>query len=281
MVSLLLDCHGLAARLAGECPPVVLDVRWALGGPSGVDDFRRGHIPGAHFVDLDRELSAPPGPGRHPLPDPASFARAMRRHGVDGSGLVVAYDAATGTSAARAWWLLRYFGHANVALLDGGYAAWASAGLPVEEGGDRDPEPGDFDATPGGMPLLDAAGAAAMARTGVLIDARAPERFRGETEPVDPVAGHIPGARNLPAQRTEEPDGTFLSPDALRERYEEVGVAPGQPVGVYCGSGVVATQGVFALGLAGIDAAMYAGSWSEWITDPGRPIEIGESKAAE
>ena len=281
MVSLLLDCHGLAARLAGERPPVVLDVRWALGGPSGVDDFRRGHIPGAHFVDLDRDLSAPPGPGRHPLPDPASFARAMRRHGVDGSGLVVAYDAATGTSAARAWWLLRYFGHANVALLDGGYAAWVSAGLPVEEGGDRDPEPGDFDATPGGMPLLDAAGAAAMARTGVLIDARAPERFRGETEPVDPVAGHIPGARNLPTQRTEEPDGTFLSPDALRERYEEVGVAPGQPVGVYCGSGVVATQGVFALGLAGIDAAMYAGSWSEWITDPGRPIEIGESKAAE
>jgi thiosulfate/3-mercaptopyruvate sulfurtransferase len=276
MVSLLLDCHGLAARLATNDPPVVLDVRWTLGGPSGVDDFRKGHIPGAHFVDLDRELSAPPGPGRHPLPDAAAFGEAMRRHGVDRSRLVVAYDAGTGTSAARAWWLLRYFGHTNAALLDGGYAAWVAAGLAVEEGGDRDPQPGDFDATPGGMPLLDAHGAAAIARDGVLIDARAPERFRGETEPVDPVAGHIPHARNLPAQQTENPDGTFLSPDALRERYAAVGVVADRPVAVYCGSGVVATEGVFALGLAGIDAALYAGSWSEWITDPNRPIAVGE-----
>ena len=204
MVSLLLDCHELAARLATDDPPVVLDVRWTLGGPSGVDAFRRGHIPGAHFVDLDHELSAPPGPGRHPLPDTASFGAAMRRHGVDVSRLVVAYDAATGTSAARAWWLLRYFGHPNVALLDGGYAAWTGAGLPTEEGADRDPQPGHFDPTPGGMPLLDADGAASMARTGVLIDARAPERFRGENEPVDPVAGHIPGARNVPAQFDRE-----------------------------------------------------------------------------
>jgi thiosulfate/3-mercaptopyruvate sulfurtransferase len=227
-------------------------------------------------VDLDRELSAPPGLGRHPLPDAAAFGEAMRRHGVDGSRLVIAYDAGTGTSAARAWWLLRYFGHTNAALLDGGYAAWVAAGLAVEEGSDRDPQPGDFDATPGGMPLLDADGAAAIARDGVLIDARAPVRFRGETEPVDPVAGHIPDARNLPAQQTENPDGTFLSPAALRERYAAVGVAAGKPVAVYCGSGVVATEGVFALGLAGIDAALYAGSWSEWITDPNRPIAIGE-----
>jgi thiosulfate/3-mercaptopyruvate sulfurtransferase len=276
MVSLLLDCHELAARLATDDPPVVLDVRWTLGGPSGEDAFRKGHIPGAHFVDLDHELSAPPGPGRHPLPDAASFGEAMRRRGVDESRLVVAYDAATGTSAARAWWLLRYFGHPNVALLDGGYAAWTAAGLPTEEGADHDPQPGRFDPTPGGMPLLDADGAAAMARRGVLVDARAPERFRGENEPVDPVAGHIPGARNLPAQLTENPDGTFLSSDALRERYGTVGVVSGEPVAVYCGSGVVATEGVFALGLAGIDAALYAGSWSEWITDPSRPIELGD-----
>jgi thiosulfate/3-mercaptopyruvate sulfurtransferase len=275
MVSLLLDCHELAARLATDHPPVVLDVRWTLGGPSGATDFRKGHIPGAHFVDLDRELSAPPGPGRHPLPDAASFAEAMRRHGVDRSRLVVAYDAGTSTAAARAWWLLRYFGHPNVALLDGGYAAWIAADLPVEEGADRDPAPGDFQAAPGGMPLLDATGAAATARTGVLVDARAPERFRGETEPIDPVAGHIPGARNIPAQRTENRDGTFLAPDALRERYAEAGILPGHVVAVYCGSGVVATEGVFALGLAGIDAALYAGSWSEWITDPNRPIEVG------
>jgi thiosulfate/3-mercaptopyruvate sulfurtransferase len=276
MVSLLLDCHELAARLATDDPPVVLDVRWTLGGPSGEDAFRKGHIPGARFVDLDHELSAPPGPGRHPLPDAASFGEAMRRRGVDESRLVVAYDAATGTSAARAWWLLRYFGHPNVALLDGGYAAWTAAGLPTEEGADHDPQPGRFDPTPGGMPLLDADGAAAMARRGVLVDARAPERFRGENEPVDPAAGHIPGARNLPAQLTENPDGTFLSPDALRERYGTVGVVSGEPVAVYCGSGVVATEGVFALGLAGIDAALYAGSWSEWITDPSRPIELGD-----
>lgn len=275
MVSLLLDCHELAARLATADPPIVLDVRWTLGGPPGVSDFRAGHIPDAHFVDLDRELSAPPGPGRHPVPDAKSFGEAMRRHGVGSSRLVVAYDAVTSTSAARAWWLLRYFGHRNVALLDGGFAAWLAAGLPVEEGGDRDPEPGDFDAAPGGMPLLDAAGAAAMARTGVLVDARAPERFRGETEPVDAVAGHIPGARNIPARRTENPDGTFLAPDVLRARYAEAGIQPGQPVAVYCGSGVVATEGVFALGLAGIDAALYAGSWSEWITDPNRTIEVG------
>ncbi|MGA8521531.1 MAG: sulfurtransferase [Candidatus Dormiibacterota bacterium] len=281
MVSLLLDCHELAARLETDDPPVVLDVRWTLGGPSGVDAFRRGHIPGAHFVDLDHELSAPSGPGRHPLPDTASFGAAMRRHGVDVSRLVVAYDAATGTSAARAWWLLRYFGHPNVALLDGGYAAWTGAGLPTEEGADRDPQPGRFDPTPGGMPLLDADGAASMPRSGVLIDARAPERFRGENEPVDPVAGHIPGARNLPAQLTENPDGTFLSPDALRERYGGVGATPGEPVAVYCGSGVVATEGVFALGLAGIDAALYAGSWSEWITDPSRPIEAGDPSSSD
>ncbi len=276
MVSLLLDCHELAAQLATADPPLVLDVRWTLGGPPGVGDYRNGHIPGAHFVDLDRELSAPPGPGRHPLPDARAFSEAMRRHGVDHSRLVVAYDAATGTSAARAWWLLRYFGHASVALLDGGYAAWIAAGLPVEKGDDRDPAPGDFDARPGGMPLLDAGGAATIARSGVLVDARAPERFRGETEPVDPVAGHIPGARNFPAQQTENPDGTLLSPEELRRRYAAAGIEPSTPVAVYCGSGVVATEGVFAMGLAGIDAALYPGSWSEWITDPNRPIEVGD-----
>ena len=276
MVSLLFDCHEVAARLATSDPPLLLDVRWTLGGPSGTADFRAGHIPGAHFVDLDRELSAPPGPGRHPLPDAASFGEAMRRHGVDRSRAVVIYDAATATSAARCWWLLRYFGHPNIALLDGGYAAWVAAALPVEEGEDHDPSPGTFHPTPGGMPLLDAAGAAAIARSGVLVDARARERFLGETEPVDPVAGHIPGARNLPSQQTEKPDGTFLSAQELRERYAAVGVAEGTPVAVYCGSGVVATQGVFAMGLAGIDAALYAGSWSEWITDPDRPIELGE-----
>jgi thiosulfate/3-mercaptopyruvate sulfurtransferase len=175
--------------------------------------------------------------------------------------------------------LLRYFGHADTALLDGGYAAWIAAGLPTASGDDLDPSPGDFEAVPGGMPLIDATGAFAMARDGVLIDARAPERFRGETEPVDPVAGHIPGARNVPAQMTQAPDGRFLPPSELQARYVAAGIEPGQPVAVYCGSGVVATEGVFAMGLVGIDAALYAGSWSEWITDPNRPIEMGEPGA--
>jgi thiosulfate/3-mercaptopyruvate sulfurtransferase len=275
MVSLMLDCHDLAARLASDTPPLVLDVRWALGGPPGLGEYRIAHIPGAQFVDLDRDLSAPPGAGRHPLPDAASFEAAMRRHGVSMSRPVVVYDASTGTSAARAWWLLRYFGHPDVALLDGGFAAWTASGLPVAEGDDAGVPAGDFVAAPGALPLLDAAGAAAMAARGVLVDARAPERFRGDVEPVDPVAGHIPGARNLPAQQTLGADGKLLPPEALRDRFAAVGVRAGDPVGVYCGSGVVATQEVFAMAVAGIDAALYAGSWSEWITDPSRPIEKG------
>ena len=253
----------------------MLDVRWALGGPPGLGDYLGGHVPSAQFVDLETELSAPPGPGRHPLPDARAFEAAMRRHGVTNSRPVVVYDAATGTSAARAWWLLRYFGHRAVSLLDGGYAAWVAAGLPVATGEEPAPAPGDFEAHAGAMPLLDAEGAAGMATRGVLIDARAPERFRGDVEPIDPVAGHIPGARNLPAQRTLNENNTFLAPDRIRERFAEVGVRPGEPVAVYCGSGVVATEEVFAMALAGIDAALYAGSWSEWITDPARPIETG------
>jgi thiosulfate/3-mercaptopyruvate sulfurtransferase len=276
MVSPLLDRHDLATRLAtGISPPVLLDVRWTLGGPPGLDEYRLGHIPGAHFVDLERELSAAPGPGRHPLPAPAAFEAAMRRHGVTDSRPVVVYDAATGTSAARAWWLLRYFGHPDVALLDGGFEAWKAADLPLAVGDEPEPAPGDFSARPGSLPLLDAHGAVSIANRGTLVDARAQERYRGEVEPVDPVAGHIPGARNLPALSLLNGDSTFLSPPDLRDRFAAVGVRAGEPVGVYCGSGVVATQEVFAMALAGIDAALYAGSWSEWITDPTRPVETG------
>ena len=275
MVSPLLDCHDLATRLATSDPPIVLDVRWTLGGPPGLDEYHRGHVPGARFVDLEQELSAPPGPGRHPLPDAASFAAAMRRHGVTTTRSVVAYDAGTGTSAARAWWLLRCFGHDDVSLLDGGYAAWTAAHLPVAVGDELAASPGDFTARPGAMPTLDAPAAAALAKRGVLVDARAPERYRGEVEPVDPVAGHIPGARNLPAMTLLSPDSTFLSVAELRDRFARIGIGAGDTVGVYCGSGVVATQEVFAMALAGIDAALYPGSWSEWITDPTRPVETG------
>jgi thiosulfate/3-mercaptopyruvate sulfurtransferase len=253
----------------------LLDVRWSLNGPPGIDEYLQGHIPGAVFVDLDRELSGPPGPGgRHPLPDAWSFTSAMRAAGVSSRRPVVVYDASNSMAAARAWWLLRYFGHGHVAVLDGGLAAWTAAGYPVAA------QPvvagnGDFVATPGGMPLIDAAGATKLAEAGVLLDSRAPERYRGDSEPVDSVAGHIPGARNRPASANVDAQGRFLAPDILTRAFRDLGIDGGVQVGAYCGSGVSAAHQVLALELAGYPSALYAGSWSEWITDPSRPVARG------
>jgi len=253
----------------------LLDVRWSLSGPPGIDEYLQGHIPGAVFVDLDRELSAAPGPGgRHPLPDAWSFTSAMRNAGVSSRRPVVVYDGGNSMAAARAWWLLRYFGHGHVAVLDGGFAAWTAAGYPVATkpvaGGH-----GDFVASPGRMPLIDAAGAAKLAGAGILLDSRAPERFRGESEPVDPVAGHIPGARNRPTTANVDDQGRFRSAEALSEEFKRIGVDGSAQVGAYCGSGVAAAHQVLALELAGYPATLYAGSWSEWITDPTRPVARG------
>ncbi|MFL5822688.1 MAG: sulfurtransferase [Solirubrobacteraceae bacterium] len=253
----------------------LLDVRWDVAGGPDPHGYRTGHIPGAAFVDLDHELAGPPGPrGRHPLPDPDQFAAAMRQAGVSQDRRVVAYDAGTGTAAARAWWLLRYFGHHQVAVLDGGLGAWIAAGHSLERG-PVGMQPGDFIARPGGMPLLDAQSAAELAQGGVLLDARAPERFSGQHEPIDPVAGHIPAARNRPTSENLEPSGRFRSPHELRHDFDAAGVAAATPVGAYCGSGVAAAQEVLALELAGFQAALYVGSWSEWITDPDRPVATG------
>jgi thiosulfate/3-mercaptopyruvate sulfurtransferase len=259
--------------------PALLDVRWELGGPPGRDAYLEGHIPGAVFVDLDTELAAPPGAGgRHPLPAVEDFGASMRAAGVSGARLVVVYDAGTNNAtaaAARAWWLLRYFGHPQVRVLDGGLAAWVAAGLELERGagpGAHPVEAGDFVPRPSGMPLLDAEGAGGVAVRGVLLDARAPERYRGESEPVDPVAGHIPGAVNLPGAQLVDASGRFLGVDALRERFAGAGVREGVEVGAYCGSGVSAAHEVLAMELAGFPAALYVGSWSEWIRDPGRPV---------
>lgn len=274
----LLTSASELAELLGSGPrrPAVLDVRWTLGGPPGREDYERGHIPGAVFVDLDTELAAPPGPrGRHPLPDAGAFTEAMRAAGVSAGRPVVAYDAANSVAAARAWWLLRYFGHSQVTVLDGGLAAWVAAGYPVSTEA-PEVELGDFRARPGAMAVLDAEGAAELARHGLLLDARAPERFRGEQEPVDPVAGHIPGARNLPSAGTVGENGRFLAPAALRAAFERVGAREGVEVGTYCGSGVTAAHEVLALALAGFPAALYPGSWSDWITDPRRPVAKGE-----
>jgi thiosulfate/3-mercaptopyruvate sulfurtransferase len=276
----LIDVQGLAAELASGAPPVLLDVRWRLGGPPGIESYRAGHLPGASYVDLDTDLAGPPGAGgRHPLPSAVSFEAAMRRVGVRAGYPVVAYDDSDSTIAARAWWTLRYFGHDRVRVLDGGYRAWAAAGLPVttDEPGTA---AGDFTAEPGHLPVLDAAGAAELARSGVLFDARAGERYRGEAEPVDPVAGHIPGAVSAPTAANVTADGRFLSAAQLRQRFGGLGLPPVRPgqapgVGAYCGSGVTAAHEVLALELAGIPAALYVGSWSGWTADPARPVATG------
>jgi thiosulfate/3-mercaptopyruvate sulfurtransferase len=275
--ALLVSPATLAEELASEPGPVLLDVRWRLGGPPGLDSYREGHLPGAVFVDLDRDLAAPPGPGgRHPLPDPLIFQQAMRAAGVSEDRPVVVYDDRDATAAARGWWLLRYHGHPNVRVLDGGYQAWLAGGLPVSTA-EPAGKPGHFTARPDHLPVLDAAGAQDVARTGLLLDARAAERYRGEREPVDPVAGHIPGAVSAPTTDNLNPDGTFRSPAELTARFEALGADGGaNPVGAYCGSGVTAAHEVLALALAGIPAALYVGSWSNWVADPARPVAAGD-----
>lgn len=251
---------------------MILDVRWQLATGPDRAGYRTGHVPGAVFIDLDGQLADPPSErGRHPLPDPRRFEAAMREAGVSARRPVVVYDAATSTSAARAWWLLRYFGHPEVAVLDGGLRAWVGAGYPLQTE-PAAPRRGDFTAAPGGMPVVSADGVPRVAAEGVLLDARAPERFSGEAEPVDPVAGHIPGARNRPTTENLSPDGRFLEPGELRAAFDALGVRPERPVAAYCGSGVTAAHEVLALELAGHRAALYPGSWSEWIADPQRPV---------
>lgn len=273
---LLVDVASLAVELAGDHPPVLIDVRWSLAGPPGIEAYRAGHLPDARFADLDTELAGRRGAGgRHPLPEAADFESLMRRLGVSSDTAVVVYDAADGVPAARAWWDISYFGHDHVRILDGGYAAWVAAGLPVNTG-QPVVVPGDFVARPGGLPVLDGDSAARLATDGVLIDVRVPERFRGEVEPVDPIAGHIPGAVNLPTTGNVGPDGKFLDGGTLAIRFECLGAVDGKPVGAYCGSGVNAAHTVFAMTLAGRPTpALYVGSWSNWIADGTRPIATG------
>ncbi|SFT53365.1 thiosulfate/3-mercaptopyruvate sulfurtransferase [Geodermatophilus amargosae] len=265
-----------AAELLTAAPrPVLLDVRWALGDPHGRERYLAGHLPGAVFADLETELAAPPTPagGRHPLPPVEGLQAAARRWGIRADSAVVAYDATGGLAAARAWWLLRWGGLTEVRLLDGGLDAWVAAGGDLETG-DVVPEPGDVVLTCGGMPTLTADEAAALpASGGVLLDARAGERYRGEVEPVDPRAGHVPGAVSAPTTENLTAGGTFR--DDLADRFAALGVRPGTAVGVYCGSGVTAAHEVAALAQAGIEAALWPGSWSQWSADPSRPAATG------
>jgi len=275
----LTDVGTLARALAGPTPPVLLDVRWRLGGPPGIEAYRAGHLPRSVFVDLDADLAAEPGPaGRHPLPPAGLFQAAMRRAGVSAGGAVVVYDDADGTVAARAWWLLRYFGHPGCQVLDGGFRAWTAAGGQVATGDSVAPGGGNFTARPGQMPVLDADAAASLARRGHLLDARARERYRGEKEPIDPVAGHIPGAVSAPTTANVSAEGRFLPAAGLRARFAALGAAGAGMVGVYCGSGVTAAHEVLALELAGIRASLYVGSWSNWVADPARPVATGPER---
>ncbi|MFF8789531.1 sulfurtransferase [Streptomyces sp. NPDC015125] len=266
----------LASELARPTAPAVLDVRYQMGGPPGRPVYEAGHVPGAVYVDLESELASPPGTGgRHPLPDLDVFTEAMRAAGVRADRPVVVYDGGQGWAAARAWWLLRWTGHPEVRVLDGGLAAWQAAGgaMSVEQPA---PQAGDFTPVPGGLPLLRADDAAALARRGVLLDARAAERYRGEVEPIDKVAGHIPGAVSAPTTENVVEGGTvFRDASELAERFASLGATAQAEVGVYCGSGVSAAHQVLALAVAGVPAALYVGSWSEWSADPSRPVATG------
>ena len=273
----LVGVDELSERMAGAERTVLLDVRWALGDPDGKRHYLQGHLPGAVHVDLATELASPGGPetGRHPLPVPEDFAVAVRRWGVRDGDTVVAYDATGGLAAARAWWLLRHAGVGDAYLLDGGLSAWTAAGLPLESG-DVHPSAGDATTGWGHLPVVDTETAARWPDRGILLDARAGDRYRGDSEPVDPRAGHIPGALSAPTTGNLGADGRFLPADALRRRFASLGAGPAAgEVAVYCGSGVTAAHQIAALAEAGIPAALYPGSWSQYQADPKRPAATG------
>ena len=270
MTSPLISTTEVRDRLAEV---TLLDVRYRTGGgPAGPEEYAAGHIPGAAYVDMDTELADRPGEGgRHPLPATEVFQAAMRRAGVRGDTPVVVYDDWQAQAAGRCWWLLRYHGHPDVRVLDGGWSAWLADGGAVEQAASP-PALGDFTAQPGGMPVVDAD---RVPHVGVLVDARAPERYRGETEPIDPVAGRIPGAVNVPTGHNLTDEGRFKPADELRKIYAAVGAVPDADVVAYCGSGVTAIHDILAMEVAGITAALYPGSFSGWITDPARKVETG------
>ena len=276
----LIDVPALSERL-GDPDWVVVDCRFTLTDPTaGPAAYARSHIPGARYADLDHDLSRRPGPGdgRHPLPSPSDFAARLGAWGVHAGSTVVAYDEASGAIAARLWWLLGWLGHDGRLVLDGGFASWESAGLPVEA---TVPtwRPARFVprriadesvVATADLPALQAEG-------GLLVDARAAARYRGEQEPIDPVAGHVPGAVNRPGSVNIGPSGRFRAPAELAREFAELldGRSPDQLIAM-CGSGVTACQLLLALAAAGLEGGkLYAGSWSEWIRDPARPIRTG------
>ncbi len=280
----LIDAHALLDLSASPNPNLVLlDCRFDLGDPlAGHRAYLSGHIPGAHFADLNADLSSPVAPttGRHPLPDPQAFAARLAAWGVHPATQVVAYDELNGSFAARAWWLLRWVGHPAVAVLDGGYKTWLAAGGPTAAGETgRAPQSLHASAPPATVDhdaVLNAAQVMDLLQDPkrLLVDARAAERYAGTVEPIDAVAGHVAGAVNHPFAGNLSPDGRFLPPGQLRQRWTaELGGRSPADVVAMCGSGVTACHNLLSLEVAGLHGAkLYAGSWSEWIRDPSRPI---------
>jgi thiosulfate/3-mercaptopyruvate sulfurtransferase len=275
----LITATELAALLGAGDPLTILDVRWRLDEPDGRPAYLQGHLPGAVYVSLEEQLSdhTVAGRGRHPLPSGRNLQAAARGWGIRQDVPVVVYDDWNRAGSARAWWVLTAAGLANVRILDGGLGAWRSAGLTLETG-PVNPQPGNVtvlhnDLYAGSRLTLTAQQSGAGGVT--LLDARAPERFRGEVEPVDPVAGHIPGAHNLLSRALLTDDGTFLGDDALTDLLSDRGIDTSGPLGAYCGSGVTASITIAALAAVGYDAALFPGSWSEWSSDPDRLVARG------
>jgi thiosulfate/3-mercaptopyruvate sulfurtransferase len=275
----LITVTELAAAIEAGDALSILDVRWRVDEPDGRPAYLDGHIPGAVYVSLDDELSdhSITGRGRHPLPSGPRLQAAARRWGIRDDSLVVVYDDWNRAGSARAWWVLSAAGLPNVRILDGGLAAWQAAGHTVDTG-QVEPSPGNVtvpqdDLYTGRQPTLTSKQAVAGGIT--LVDARAPERFRGDVEPLDPVAGHIPGAQNLPSTAVLASDGTFLGDFALGQLLSDHGIHPEAPIGAYCGSGVTACVTIAALAAMGRPAALFPGSWSQWSSDSTLPVARG------
>ncbi|MBN1774205.1 MAG: sulfurtransferase [Deltaproteobacteria bacterium] len=281
MLELLISTEWLGAHL-GDPQVVVVDTRWYLRGKRGIDEYRAGHLPGAVFLDVDTDLADPPGPGRpgrHPLPSHERFAAALARIGVRHGALVVGYDDEGGAVAARLWWLLRYFGLSVGRVLDGGLAAWKAEGRPLETADAARRPASRLALAPQPGLVVDKRRVVELLREPgtLLLDGRPADRFRGENETVDARPGHIPGAKSaFVGDNLVEPNGRFLAPAALVERFAALGANEAKTVVCYCGSGVKACHDILALTLAGRpDAVLYEGSWSEWAADSGLPAELG------
>lgn len=285
---MLVEVPALHAEVSAAAPPTLLDVRWRLNEPEGRPAYLDSHLPGAVYVDLERELARPGHPelGRLPLPERADLEAALQRWGINEGDAVVVYDDNDSVAAARAWWVLRAFG-LDVRVLNGGFAAWVAAGLPVERG-DRAVRAGTIRLDTGGSAaavarwdetVADIDEAAAASRLGVLIDARVPRQYRGEVAPGDPSGGHIPGAINIPAVAHIAADGRVQAPEVVRATLGARGVTPATSIVLYCNNAVPSAHSALAYALAGYSARVYAGGWSQWARTRGRPVAVGATTA--